>query len=261
MGRYLRKWIGSLKEFPQDPDLVLVKLLNWNAGIYGGRATAAYPEPCNIIVAAAYVGHIPSHAIGREAFIYKDKKTKLWVQAVGTKEVQNSGITQWHDLQRSFGAVAVWYFNQAQPPRRQVSYVDLSNEMKTHDPVSSIHLLHQNGKFKLGEFDFTKIYPDKFGGVEGMYVREPIKPLDNYKIARLNKEKKLPEQKCGYSKCCIAPHGVFASATDAGKVIGKTGNWVSLRCVKEIDGYKYISKQEYLRLKELNTQGQNASPE
>ena len=245
-----------MKEFPQDPDLVLVKLLNWNAGPVYGRATAAYPEPCNLIAAAAYVGRIPAHAIGREAFIYKDKKTKLWVQAVGTKEVQDTGITQWHDLQRSFGAVAVWFFNQAQPPRRQVSYVDVSDEMKIHDNIGSIHLLYQNGKFKLGDIDFTKIYPDKFGGVDAVHVQEETKPLTNYSIAKIKQEKKLPEQKCGYSKCCVAPHGVFASATDAGKAIGKSGNWVSLRAVKEIDGYRYITKAEYLRLKELNTQGQ-----
>jgi hypothetical protein len=261
MGRYLRKWMGIRTTYPQDPDLVLAKLLNWTPGPMNGPATWPYPEPCNIIAAAAFENKIPQEAIASEAFIFKDKKTNLWVQAVGTKLLKWDDVAAWHDLQTSLGAVAVWYFNQAWPPRRQPKFIDQATEVKPTDIISNIHLLNNMGKFKINDIDLTKLYPEKFAGLSDIEIVIAQQDVKDYRRLKLPQEKKLPGQRSGYSKCVIAPHGLFVSATLAGAAINKSSAWVSVRASKGIEGYQYISRSEYLRLTGLNTHEQKSVTE
>lgn len=108
-----RKWRGWAKINPEAPDTVLGRFTRWRKG--GRYATGAYPEPINIIAAAAYA-KIPRQ-LEEYSLLYLDEKTKLWVQCIDVRGHSVEEGEQWAEKEKTKGALAIWVNSAAQPLR------------------------------------------------------------------------------------------------------------------------------------------------
>lgn len=109
-----RQWQGWLDIVPEHPDRVLSRHINWEKG-RKDEATSEYPEPCNLVAAAAYEllpKQLPDYAL-----LYKDELTGLWVQAIDIRALSPDMANDWLKQQRQQGAVAIWKNPKAEPLR------------------------------------------------------------------------------------------------------------------------------------------------
>jgi len=81
MTNFRKRWTGDLPH-PEAPDLMLSRAMAWTPDPQRKYSTINGLEPNNISAAVAWT-KIPQDLVASDAFIYKDRKTGLWVQAVG----------------------------------------------------------------------------------------------------------------------------------------------------------------------------------
>jgi hypothetical protein len=244
-----KKWQGMQGRLPDDPDNVLTRLQHWTIGSQRNMATQQYPEPCNLIAASAW-HRIPPDMIATESFIYRDRRTGLWIQAVGTRLIPRDLVAAWLDLQQTGGAVATWTNLAAIPPRRQPTLSAKEIITTRLDPVTLAHQLNERGLYRIRGVDIRAWYPELFQGIDNIRVAD----YDEEGMLKLRKPKttKLAEQSCGSSKCIETPLGVFASAKIAAEAAGIKPARVYLLAKHQRGGYRYITKQEYLAQAEIN---------
>ena len=234
-----KKWLGSARHQPEQPDIVVARHLRWTMASRHNWATVSYPEPCNLTAAAAW-SQIPRDMIAREAIIYRDGPSGLWIQAVAYRLIPPDLAGAWCDLQSSMGAVATWRAVNPQPARHQPTLVEAEINSRSHDDVTLTHVLDQLDKFMIGDKNIKLIMPDSFGDMTRGYIKQTwVKP------------QRAPGQvKC--SKCILTPQGVFVSARAASDALGIKYNQVALRAQRCQDGFRYITTEEYLAHKKIN---------
>ena len=116
-----RQWRGWVKINPESPDTVIGRHTRWRRGTLG-TATGAYPEPINIVAAAAYP--LRPKKLADYCILYKDEKTNLWVQCIDVRSHSVEDGEEWLEVERFNGAVAVWSNGDAQPLRPEPAYVE-----------------------------------------------------------------------------------------------------------------------------------------
>jgi hypothetical protein len=138
-----KKWSGNYPH-PEAPDQVLSALVKWVPDSTKKYSTINGYEPNNITAAVAWT-RIPPDLVASDAFIYKDKKTGLWVQAVGHPLITREQSKSWIDLQIANGAQKSWFNQYAVPRLPQKPYTLREIPAKTIDKVTYIEMLaHQN---------------------------------------------------------------------------------------------------------------------
>lgn len=246
-----KKWRGTDVRLV-DPDQVLTRLTHWQQGTQRNVATAQYPEPCNIIAASAWI-KIPPDMIATESFIYQDKRSGLWIQAVGTRLIPKELVAAWLDLQQSGGCVGTWVNLAAIPPRNQPTMVVRESLTKGHDPVTLAHQLNERNLYQIKGHDVRTWYPELFRDIDHIRVDDyDEEGMQQFRKRRPYGGAKLPDQACGYSKCIVSPLGVFTSAKAAAEAAGIKASKVYLLAKHERHGYRYITKQEYFALTSIN---------
>jgi len=255
-----RVWHGYLEKYPADPDTALAKLLHWHRG-YKPTATSAYPEPFNLIAASAWRTRpaIPDY---KHAIIFKDESTDYWVIAIGTIDLAHADIHAWMMKEFSLGAVAVWTNDGALFPRPQPTYYAMDDEPGTNgsvskDPVTLTQRLLDMDKYRVGELDLKQFYPEKFKLTEKhLVILADYKPdsQGNYPTRARTKPKnpKLPGQGSGNSRCVYTPMGVYPSIKLAAEANGMTMSKMYANISGSVQGYGYLSREEYLRQTTLN---------
>ena len=229
-----RNWRGLIRTFPYQPNLVLTKLLYWKRNADTRYATVCYPEPDNLTAAAAF-RRIPPDLIARDAFIYKDERTGLWVQAVACRLVPPNLVQSWCQLQLDGGALAIWVNGNPKPARIQPETVNAERQ-------EFISLLNTMDKFMLNGIDIKRL----IDGIKNEY-RE-IKPFVGWtppvqkKYARL----KPGQTQRLATKPVKTPLGIFNSVNAAAKAHGFNASKMSVTITRDTTGqYQYLSREEY----------------
>jgi len=220
MSKDRRKWQGFIPRFPQSPDTVLAKLIQWTPGYGKGIATCEGTEPITLIGASAWQGLVPKDMLASEAFIFKDVDTGLWVQAVSTNLIKHEDLNAWLELQYTSGALAIWSNTGAIMPRM---------------PKDS------------GKIDSWS------GTIKPSYIARPITPMTTkFTIPRPKGQfiaqvalGDIPGRGKGRAKCIRTPQGIFRSATKAAAVIKRSVTYITTRAAEERQGFKYITAEEY----------------
>jgi len=109
-----RKWRGWVEITPEHPDTILSRHIAWERG-KKDCATSAYPEPINLVAAAAY--KVRPKTLSDFSLLYRDVNTQLWIQVVDIRTIDLNSAEAWLEEQKSKGAVAVWKNLGAQPLR------------------------------------------------------------------------------------------------------------------------------------------------
>jgi len=244
MKQIRKKWQGCDID-PQAPDLVLARAVNWVPDRGRKYSTINGYEPNNLTAAVAWT-KIPPDLIASDAFIYKDKKSNLWVQAVGYPLIPKDKSRDWIDLQISNGAQGSWTNQYAVPRLPQQSYTQIETPRKSVDPITYIELLGQQNKFMLNGIDLLELNPrgrpKDCEIIQGPIVRKTYDKRDPTKFyVRSN------------SKFLETPIGVFASISSASHSLEMTFSGLTYHLKKKTPGYRYITQEEYLlRIADLN---------
>ena len=244
MKQIRKKWSGDFPH-PEAPDLVLSRAVNWVPDSTKKYSTINGYEPNNIIAAAAWT-KIPEDLVASDAFIYRDKKTGLWVQAVGYPLIPREQAQAWIELQMAEGAHSYWFNQYAQPRLPQKPYTLREVPGKTIDKITYIEMLAHQNKFMVAGINLLDLNP--LGRPKEVDVHaEPVKrknyPKKNTGIFHIRKN----------SKCLETPRGVYQSVSAAAGDMGLSFCGVTHHLKKNSPGYRYISVDEYLlRVEELN---------
>lgn len=245
MTRSRKKWSGNSVPLPEMPDAVLSRLVQWTPDSSKRYSTLNGYEPNNLSAAAAWI-KIPPDLVASDAFIYQDKKTALWIQAVGYPLIPVEQVQSWCDLQLSSGAEQVWTNLAAQPRLPQKPYTQREMPGKASDPVTYIEMIACQKKFIINGLDMTELVPW-------------AKPKDVDVYAEPPKRKTYPKRETGKffirtnSKCLETPKGIYQSVTQAAADLGMSFCGVTHHLKRGTKGYRYISVDEYLeRIAELN---------
>ena len=255
-----RVWHGYLKRYPADPDSYLARHIAWSRGFKVGVATAPYPEPLNLIAAAAWL-YLPANLGYQHVLIYYDTATQLWVTAIGIRDLSVDQLETWILEQFSRGAQAVWTNDGAQAPRLQPSLVSKDDEPGTFgssskDPITLTIRLKDMNKYRVGDIDLTELCPDKFAIDEKrLVILQDYDPTTAMSRKSKKSTPKLPGQGSGNSRCVYTPMGVFPSIKLAAQAHELTMSKMYALVASNIEGYGYLTKQEYLRQQALNTVG------
>lgn len=245
MKQIRKRWTG-LSPHPEAPDLVLSRAVSWTPDSTKKYSTINGYEPNNITAAVAWT-KIPNDLIASDAFIYKDKKTGLWVQAVGYPLIPRELAQAWIELQINNGAVGSWYNRYAQPRLPQKPYTLKEVPAKTVDKVTYIEMLAHQNKFMLNGINLLDLNP--VGRPKDVDIfAEPPK--------RKTYEKRDPTKFTfrNNSKCLMTPKGVYQSVSQAAGDMGMSFCGLAYHMKKGTAGYRYISADEYLlRVDKLNT--------
>ena len=245
MKQFRKKWTGSLPH-PEAPDQVLSALVKWTPDSQKKYSTINGYEPNNITAAVAWT-KIPPDLVASDAFIYKDKKTKLWIQAVGYPLIPKEQAQAWIELQLANGAQRSWYNQYAQPRLPQKPYTLKEIPAKTSDKVTYIEMLAHQNKFMVAGINLCDLNP--LGKARDIDVFAEPKPRPVYEkrntgvfTFRRN------------SRFIMTPQGVYQSVTAAAADMGMTFQGVNFHLKKGSPGYRVITGEEYLlRVAELNT--------
>jgi len=245
MTRSRKKWWGTSFPQPEMPDAVLSRLTHWTPDNSKKYSTLNGYEPFNLTAAAAWL-RIPDDLIASDAFIYRDKKTNLWIQAVGYPLIPVEEVQSWCDLQQSSGAVQTWTNLAAQPRLPQKPLTLREVPAKTIDQITYIEMIAEQNKFVVNGVDITTLVP---------WAR--AKDVDVY--AEPPKRKTYPKRETGKffvrtnSKCLATPKGVYQSITAAAADLDLTFSGLTYHLKRGSPGFRYISTDDYLeRIAELN---------
>jgi hypothetical protein len=245
MSEIRKKWSGDFPR-PEAPDLVLSALVKWTPDSTKRYSTINGYEPNNFTAAVAWT-RIPLDLVASDAFIYKDRKTKLWIQAVGYPLIPREQAQSWIDLQISNGAQRSWYNQYAQPRLPQKPYTLKEVPAKTADKVTYIEMLGHQNKFMVAGQNLLDLNPlgrPKEVDVEAEPIKRKNYPRKNTGIFHIRRN----------SKCLETPKGVYQSVSAAAGDMGLSFCGVTHHLKKNSPGYRYISVEEYLlRVQELNT--------
>lgn len=252
---FRRAWHGYLDKYPAHPDAVLSRLIQWNRGYKPNIATAAYPEPINLIAASAWKAK-PIIQDYQHALIFLDEITNYWIIAIGTLDLSSSNLQTWMLEQFSLGACAVWTNSNALLPRQQPTYDSLDDEpgTTTHgskDPITLTYRLKEMDKYRVGNIDLTELYPDKFK-ISAKRLTLLAEVDSQPKIRTKPLGPKLDGQGSGRSKCVYTPMGVFPSISAAAEPHDCSISKMHTLVAGPDPAYGYLSKEEYLRRVELN---------
>jgi hypothetical protein len=239
-----KKWSGDFPK-PESPDQVLSALVKWIPDSTKRYSTINGLEPNNITAAVAWT-KIPRDLVASDAFIYKDNKTGLWVQAVGYPLITREQAKSWIDLQLANGAQKSWFNQYAQPRLPQKPYTLREIPAKTIDKVTYIEMLAYQNKFMVNGINLLDLNP--LGRPRDLDINaEPIK------------RKTYEKRKTGVfhirsnSKFLATPKGVYFSISAAAADMGLTFSGLNHHLKKGTKGYRIITKEEYLtRVEELN---------
>jgi len=240
-----KKWMG-ISPHPEAPDIMLSRAVNWAPDFQKKYSTINGYEPNNITAAVAWTT-IPKDLIASDAFIYKDKLTGLWVQAVGYPLITREQAQSWIELQLSNGAQGYWYNQYAVPRLPQKPYTQREVPAKTIDQITYIEMIAHQNKFMVNGINLLDLNP----------VGRP-KDIDVYAEP---KERKIYEKRDptkfhirSNSKFLITPKGVYASISSAAADMGLSFCGLAYHMKKGTAGYTYITVEEYLmRVDKLNT--------
>jgi len=245
MSNIRKKWTGDFPH-PEAPDLVLSRAVSWVPDGTKKYSTINGLEPNNITAAAAWT-KIPPDLVASDAFIYKDRRTGLWVQAVGHPLITGKQARAWIDLQTANGASHTWFNQYAQPRLPQKPYTLKETPAKTADKVTYIEMIAHQNKFTVNGINLCDLNP----------LGRP-KDLDVY--AEPIKRKTYERRDSGVfhirsnSKFVETPKGVYASVSAAAGDMGVSFSGVNFHLKKGNPGYRVITEEEYLkRVAELNT--------
>jgi hypothetical protein len=243
MTNFRKKWMGD-RPLPQSPDMVLSALLKWIPDHTKKYSTVNGYEPNNLTAASAW-HKIPEDLIASDAFIYKDKKTGLWIQAVGYPLISKLQADSWVDLQMSSGAVRCWTNPNATPRLPQKPYSQREVYSKNTDQITYIEQIGQQNKFTVNGINLLDLNP--LGRPRPIEDCEPKQRKDYVKqdpskfYIRSN------------SRCLQTPTGIYASISQAAADMGVSFNGVSHHLKRNTPGYRVISGLEYQqRMQELN---------
>ena len=244
MSNYRKRWSGVML-VPQAPDLVLSALVKWVPDNSKKYSTLNGYEPNNITAAAAWT-KIPSDLIASDAFIYKDKKTGLWVQAVGYPLIPLEKVKDWVDLQMANGAEQYWTNLNAVPRLPQKPYTQREVPGQNKDEITYIEVIAEQNKFMLNGQNLIDLNP----------LGRP-KDIDIYaEPAKRKTYIKRDPNKFEYrknSKFLMTPKGVYQSISSAAADMGLSFCGLTYHLKKNTSGFRYISAEEYLlRSKKLN---------
>lgn len=229
--------------YPLFPDLVLSALVKWVPDSSKKYSTLNGYEPNNITAAAAW-HKIPQDLVASDAFIYKDKKTGLWVQAVGYPLIPVDKVKDWCELQMSHGAVCFWTNLNAQPRLPQKPYTLREIPGQTKDPVTYIEMLGEQNKFVVNGIDMLDLNP--LGRPRDVDVH-----ADHTKRKIYPKRERTKFHIRSNSRCLETPSGVYQSVTQAAEDMGMSFCGVTHHMNKGTKGYRYISVEEYLMRKQM----------
>ena len=234
-----KKWLGA-GPYPESPDLVLSRQVSWIPDPQRKYTTINGYEPNNFTAASAWI-KIPPDLVASDAFIYRDKKTGLWVQAVGYPLITREDAQAWIDLQLSNGAVSYWYNRYAQPRLPQKSYTHREIHAKSADKVTYIEMLGHQNKFIVAGINLLDLNPlgrprdiDVYAEPEKQKSKAYSKRDPNQFTIRKN------------SRCLETPTGVYQSVTQAAADMGLSFCGVTHHMRKGTPGYRYITVEEYL---------------
>lgn len=250
MSRNQRKWVGKLTIQPLDPDLVLSRHMKWVKDPQNRFSTLDGAEPDNLTCASAWQGQVPDNALAREAFVYRDKHTDLWIQAVPWNIIADQNVVKWNDMQRAMGAVAVWYNGNAKPLRRRKTYAERELTQVQSNEITHVDILHQTGKFKLGDVDLVTLVPNGRPRSIDIDIMKLLSDKTTVTKKRYNKLEPGQKQRPA-TKPVRTPLGVFPSVNAASEAHGFSASKMSVT-INSDDGtnYKFISQDEYLKLTE-----------
>ena len=248
MSRNRRKWVGNLKTLPLDPDLVLSRLVQWTRDPQQRFSTLDGPEPDNLTCASAWQGQVPDNALSREAFVYRDKHTDLWIQAVPWRVITQNDMPKWCDMQRALGAEAVWYNYNSKPHRRRKTYAERELTQVQSNEITHVDILHQAGKFKLGDVDLVTLVPNGRPRSIDIDIMKLLSEQTTVTKKRYNKLEPGQKQRPA-TKPVRTPLGVFPSVNAASEAHGFSASKMSV-IINRDDGtnYKFIPRDEYLKL-------------
>jgi len=239
-----KKWTGDFPK-PEAPDQVLSALVKWVPDSTKRYSTINGLEPNNITAAVAWT-RIPTDLVASDAFIYKDRKTKLWIQAVGYPLIPREQAKSWIDLQMVNGAQRSWFNQYAQPRLPQKPYTQREIPAKTADKITYIEMIAEQNKFMVNGINLLDLNPlgrpREIEIVEGPIKRKNYAKRDPSKFTfRRN------------SKFLMTPKGVYQSVSSAAGDMGMSFCGLTYHMKKGTTGYSYISAEEYLlRVAELN---------
>lgn len=239
-----KKWMGRWP-YPEAPDLVLSRVVNWTPDSQKKYSTINGYEPNNITAAVAWT-KIPKDLIASDAFIYKDKLTGLWVQAVGYPLIPKEKSQDWIDLQMSNGAESYWINRQAQPRLPQKPYTQREIPAKTIDQITYIEMLAHQNKFMVNGINLCDLNPLGKPKDVNIFAEPPKRKI----YEKRDPTKFLIRRN---SKFLMTPKGVYQSVSSAAADMGMSFCGLTYHMKKGTKGYRYITAEEYLlRVKELN---------
>jgi len=234
-----KKWTGN-GLCPDAPDLVLGRLVGWVPDSTKKYSTINGYEPNNITAAVAWT-KIPKDLVASDAFIYRDKKTGLWVQAVGYPLIPKEQAQAWIDLQMVNGALSSWYNQYAQPRLPQKPYTQREIPAKTADKVTYIEMLGHQNKFVVNGINLVDLNP--LGRPRDIDVNaEPEKRKSKTYTKRDPTQFTIRKN----SKCLETPRGVYQSVTQAAADMNMSFCGITHHMRKGTAGYRYITVEEYL---------------
>ena len=245
MSGFRKKWSGGIP-CPEAPDLVLSALMRWVPDSAKKYSTINGYEPNNITAAVAWT-KIPNDLIASDALIYKDKKTKLWIQAVGYPLIPAGQAKSWVDLQMSNGAIRFWTNLNALPRLPQKPYTLKEIPAKTIDKVTYIEMLAHQNKFMVAGINLCDLNPLGKARDIDVFAEPPPRPVYEKRNTGVFTFRRN-------SRFIMTPQGVYQSVTAAAADMGMTFQGVNFHLKKGSPGYRVITGEEYLlRVAELNT--------
>lgn len=244
MSEIRKKWTGDFPR-PEAPDQVLSALVKWVPDSTKRYSSINGLEPNNITAAVAWP-RIPPDLVAEDAFIYLDKRTGLWIQAVGYPLITRERAQSWIDLQISGGAERSWYNQYAQPRLPQKPYTLREIPAKTIDKITYIELISEQNKFMLNGINLLDLNPA--GRPRDLDIHAEPKKRKTY--TKRDPTKFIFRRN---SKFIMTPQGVYASVSAAAGDMGISFSGVTHHLKKNTPGYRYITPAEYrLRVEELN---------
>jgi hypothetical protein len=239
-----KKWSGDLPH-PEAPDLVLSRAVNWTPDSQKKYSTLNGYEPNNITAAVAWT-RIPEDLIASDAFIYKDKKTGLWVQAVGYPLIPLEKSQEWVDLQMANGAQTYWTSRYAVPRLPQKPYTLKEVPAKTADKVTYIEVLAHQNKFMVNGVNLCDLNPLGQPKDIDIFAEPPPRPVYQKRDTGVFHIR-------SNSKFVLTPKGVYFSVSAAAADMGMSFSGITHHIKKGSKDYRFISAEEYqLRVAELN---------
>jgi hypothetical protein len=244
MSEIRKKWSGNFPR-PEAPDQVLSALVKWVPDSSKKYSTINGLEPNNITAAVAWT-KIPPDLVASDAFIYKDRKTKLWIQAVGYPLIPREQVKSWVDLQMVNGAERFWTNRYAQPRLPQKPYTQREIPAKTADKITYIEILGEQNKFMVNGINLLDLNP--LGRPRELEIVEG--PIKRKTYAKRDPNKFIPRRN---SRFIETPKGVYFSISAAAADLGMTFQGLNFHLKKGNPNYRTITEEEYLlRVQELN---------